>query len=146
MEQVSLRPTDELSSFHKEMNTLWKNFLGEAHFVRPIIEEWAPPVDISETEDSFIVYAELPGIETKDIDLSISGNFLTIKGRKKREESKDKHHCCAERYYGSFQRIFQLPKSVKVKTANATFNKGILKIILPKVDEVKTKIIKIDVK
>ena len=110
-------------------------------------EEWAPSVDVSETKDNFVVKAELPGLDAKDVNVSISGDMLTIKGEKKKEEEeKDEHHHYVERYYGSFQRTFQLPSSVKTDKIDATFDKGVLKVTLPKKPEAKKKEIEIKVK
>ena len=147
MELVPWRPFGEFNPFRKEIERLWNTFLGETPFARSFTEEWSPSVDISETKDSFVVKAELPGLEAKDVNVSISGDLLTIKGEKQRdEEEKDEHHYCAERYYGSFQRVFQLPTSVQGDKIEATFDKGVLRITLPKVEEAKKKEIEIKVK
>ena len=148
MELVPWRPFGgELSSFRREMDRLWNRVLGETPFPRALREEWAPSVDVSETKDNFVVKAELPGLEAKDVNVSISGDLVTIKGEKKREEEeKDEHHHCIERYSGSFQRVFQLPSGVKGDKVEATFDKGVLKITLPKVEEAKKKEIEVKVK
>ena len=147
MELMPWKPFGEPSSIRKEMDNLWNRFLGDTPFGRRFREEWSPSVDISETRDSFVVKAELPGLEAKDVNVSISGDLLTIKGEKKREdEEKDEHHYCVERYYGSFQRVFQLPTSVQGDKIEATFDKGVLRITLPKVEEAKKKEINIKVK
>ena len=102
MELIPWRPFGgELSSLRREMDNLWSRFFGESTLARVLGEEWWPSVDMSETKDSFLVKAELPGLDTKDVDVSISGEVLTIKGEKKREEEKkDEHHYRAERYSG----------------------------------------------
>jgi HSP20 family protein len=124
------------------VETIWWTPLA-----RRLSEEWWPSVDMSETKDNFIVKAELPGLEAKDVDVSISGDVLTIKGEKKKEEEeKDEHHHSVERYYGSFQRSFRLPSNVKSDKVDATFDKGILKVTLPKVEEAKKKKIEVKVK
>jgi HSP20 family protein len=148
MELVPWRPFGgELDSLRKEMDSLWNRFFGERPFTRPFTEEWSPSVDISETEDKLLIKAELPGLEAKDVDVSISGDLLTIKGEKEKEkEEKDEHHYRAERYYGSFQRSFQLSTSVQADKVEATFDKGVLKVTLPKVEEAKKKQIEIKVK
>ena len=147
MELVPWRPLGELGSFRKEMDRFWNRFFGETPLSRTFTEEWVPSVDISETKDSFVVKTELPGLEAKDVDVSISGDLLTIKGEKKKEEEeKDEHHYCAERYYGSFQRTFQLPTGVKADKIEATFDKGVLKVTLPKEEEAKKKEIEIKAK
>ena len=137
----------ELSSFRREMDRLWNRILGETPLTRMVTEEWAPSVDISETKEKIVVKAELPGLEAKDVNVSISGDLLRIKGEKKKEEEeKDEHHYCSERYYGAFQRVFRLPTDVKAENIEATFDKGILKVIIPKADEAKKKEIEIKVK
>jgi len=137
----------ELSSFRREMDRLWSRFFGESPFPRAMGEEWTPTVDISETGDHFIVEAELPGLEAKDVDVSLTGEMLTIKGEKKvEEEEKSENRFCCERYYGSFQRSFRLPSNIQADKVEAGFSKGILKITLPKVEEAKKKEIAIKVK
>lgn len=148
MEIIPWRPIGrELSSLHQEMDRLWDRFIGETPLVRRITGEWWPTVDVSETKDNFVLKAELPGMDASDVNVSVSGNVLTIKGEKrKEEEEKDEHHYRAERYYGSFQRSFQLPSSMQAEKVEATFDKGVLRVILPKVEEAKKKEIKIKVK
>lgn len=109
--------------------------------------DWNPSVDISETKDNFVVKAELPGLDAKDVNVSISGNILTVKGEKKKEEEeKGEHHHYVERFYGSFQRSFQLPANVKTDKIDAHFDKGVLKVVLPKTEEGKKNEIEIKVK
>jgi HSP20 family protein len=147
MELSPWRPFGELSPFRKEMDRLWNRFLGETPFAKTSNEMWSPSVDILETKDDFVVKAELPGLEAKDVNVSISGNVLTIKGEKKaEEEEKDEHYHRVERYSGSFQRVFQLPSGVKADKVEANFDKGVLKVILPKVEEAKKKQIEVKVK
>ena len=94
-----------------------------------------------------VVKADLPGLESKDVNVSISGDVLTIKGEKKAEEEEEnEHYHCIERCSGSFQRLFRLPSGVKTDHIKATFEKGVLKVTLPKVDEAKKKEIKVKVK
>jgi HSP20 family protein len=92
-----------------------------------------------------------PGLEEKDIDVSLSGDILTIKGEKKQEKKEEKkeekdHYHYAETFYGSFQRSFRLPAGVKADNIDAHFDKGVLKIALPKTEEAKKKETKIKVK
>ena len=147
MELAPWRPFGELSPFRKEADRLWDRFLGEIPFGRTFTESWLPSVDISETKDNFVVKAELPGLEAKDVNVSISGDILTIKGEKKaEEEEKDEHYHRIERYSGSFQRVFQLPSGVIADKIEATFDKGVLKVTLPKVEEAQKKEIEVKVK
>ena len=147
MELVPWRPFGELTPLRREMEDLWRRFFGETPFLRPFREEWLPAVDISETKDKVVLKAEMPGMDAKDVNVSISGDILTIKGEKKKEEEeKDEHYHCVETYCGSFQRSFRLPHNVKADKVEATFDKGVLKITLPKTEEAKKKEIKIKTK
>jgi len=147
MELVPWKPFGQIGSLRKEMDRLWNRFLSETPSLGAFTEGWLPSVDMSETKDSFIIKAELPGMDAKDVTVSLSGDILTIQGEKKKEEEeKDESHHCIERYYGSFQRVFQLPTAVKGDKVEASFDKGILKVILPKVEEAKKKQIEVKVK
>ena len=79
------RPFGELSSIRREMDRLWDRVFGEAPLARTFAEEWSPRVDLAEITDSFIVNTKLPRLDAKDMDVSISGNVLIIKGKKKQE-------------------------------------------------------------
>jgi HSP20 family protein len=148
MDLVPWRPFGgELTPFRREMDDLWKRFFGQIPLAKRLGEEWWPSVDVLETKDNLVVKAELPGLEAKDVDVSISGDVLTIKGEKqKEEEEKDEHHHYVERYYGSFQRSFKLPSTVQTDKIEASFDKGVLKVTLPKVEEAKKKKIEVKVK
>lgn len=92
-----------------------------------------PNIDVRETEAAFVIEAELPGIEEKDVSITLNNGILTLKGEKKstRDENKDDYHLI-ERSYGNFQRSFQLADAVDANRVTATFSKGILVITLPK--------------
>ena len=129
----------------------WTIFLPASserhHCLKSALPKWQPLVDISETDTHLIVKAELPGIDAKDVDVSITGDRLTIKGEKQQEkEEKEENRYRSERYYGAYQRVIDLPASIEEDKTVATFDKGILTITLPKVEKVKKKQIKIKVK
>lgn len=147
MDLVPWRPLRELAPFRREMDNLLRRFFGESPLAGTLTEEWLPAMDVSETEDSILVKAELPGLEVKDIEVSLLGDRLIIKGEKKREEEKKgEHFHSTERYYGTFQRSFRLPATVNTEKIEAKFDKGVLTVTLPKTEEAKTKEIKIKVK
>jgi HSP20 family protein len=107
----------------------------------------APAMDIAEKDKAYQVTAELPGLDEKDIDVTVSDNVLTIKGEKKEEkEEKEKNYYLSERRYGAFQRSFDLPSGVDTAKIEAQFAKGVLTITLPKSAEAQKKQRKIDVK
>lgn len=101
------------------------------------------PVDILETKDDVTVKARLPGMKAEDIDISLEGDLLTIKGEYKEEERKDITCFKREMHYGTFCRQFTLPVSVKSDKVVADLDKGILTIKLPKEEAAKTKSIKV---
>ncbi|MCM8799483.1 MAG: Hsp20/alpha crystallin family protein [Candidatus Omnitrophica bacterium] len=108
---------------------------------------WSPSLDIVEDKDNITIKADLPGVKQSDIDISISGDILTIKGERKREEEvKDKNYHRIERFYGNFTRSLTLPKYVDTNKVKATYKDGVLEIVLPKTEEVKPKQIKVEIK
>lgn len=107
-------------------------------------EVWSPLVDIIDKKDHILVKAELPGIDKKDIKISISENSLTISGERKEEKEvkKEDYYCC-ERAFGAYSRTIELPVEVDKNKTKATFKNGILEVTLPKKEETKPKEIEI---
>jgi len=107
---------------------------------------WAPAVDIHETEDSFIVKADVPGVSKDDIQIDLKDGTLTLRGEKKLENkvSKD-NYVRVERSYGTFVRSFTLPKNVDSEKIQAKYKDGVLELKLPKKEEAKPKQIKVEV-
>lgn len=102
--------------------------------------------DVADSDDVIEISAELPGMDEKDVDLSLSDGVLTIKGEKKTEsEEKKKDYYCRERRFGSFVRSFRVPDSVDEAKITASFDKGVLEVALPKKPEAKAKTKKISV-
>ncbi|WP_169569227.1 Hsp20/alpha crystallin family protein [Sneathiella limimaris] len=94
---------------------------------------FAPSADASNSKDLYEINIELPGVDEKDIHVDVEDNVLTIQGEKKSEsETKEKNYYFTERHYGSFQRSFRLPPDVKTDKIDAHFDKGILKVTIPK--------------
>ena len=119
---------------------------GAAAFAEPI--DWIPAMDIIETPTELTLSAELPGLDQKDVDVSVEDGVLTISGEKteERKEEEDKKVYLYERSYGSFQRSFSLPANVDAGKIAADFQKGVLKVHLPKGKAEKPKGRKIEVK
>jgi HSP20 family protein len=106
-----------------------------------------PAVDIKEQDDSYLISAELPGMDEKDIAVEVQDDLLTVRGEKRAQrEEKDKGYHLTERSYGSFTRSFRLPPEADAGKASASFSKGVLSISVPKSAEVHSKVKKIDVK
>ncbi|MFC1956424.1 Hsp20/alpha crystallin family protein [Chloroflexota bacterium] len=102
-----------------------------------------PHTDIYEEKDQLVMKAELPGIDQKDLDITLEGDRLTIKAEKTEEVKEDATHHTRERYYGQYFRSVTLPYPVKENKISATFDNGVLELRLPKVEEVKAKKIEI---
>jgi HSP20 family protein len=102
--------------------------------------DWAPAVDILETEDKLVISADMPGLDREQVEITLENHVLTLRGERKfeRDEERDNYHRI-ERTYGSFSRSFRLPNNVDTTAAKATFDNGILNIELPKSEETKPK-------
>jgi HSP20 family protein len=143
-ELVPWERTKTLSKLRKEMDDLWGRFFGDTGF--PILSEpvWAPALDVKETKENIVVTAEIPGLNAKEVEVTISGDMLTIKGEKKQEkEEKDESYHLIERRYGSFSRSIRLTTDVDAKNIKAAHKEGVLTISLPKSEKAKEKQIKI---
>ena len=135
----------EFDRIRREMDRLWDSFL-EGRPMRRAEDgrEWLPSIDVSETKNELVIKAELPGLDPKDIDISMNNGYLTIKGEKKHEkEEKDENYHLIERSYGSFTRSVRLPREVQNDKITASFKNGVLRVTLPKSEEAKKKEIKI---
>lgn len=121
---------------------LWRPSFGR---LRSISLE-APALDVYEEKDDLILKAEIPGLSKDDIDITIEGNTLTIKGEKKKEEEiKEEDYYRCERTFGAFSRSIDLPTEVKADKVNASFKNGVLEIRLPKTEEAKKNVVKVKV-
>ncbi|SHJ99894.1 heat shock protein Hsp20 [Malonomonas rubra DSM 5091] len=109
-------------------------------------EEWAPRVDISETDNNFLIKAEIPGIKREDVKINIEDNVLTIHGERKEEkEEKGRKFHRVECRYGSFSRSFTLPQNTQMDHVEATFKDGILNLQIPKKQAEKSKQIEVKI-
>ena len=135
-----------LAQMRREMDRLLDRF-SEAWPFRGFSEtgRWMPSLDVSETDKELIARVELPGMDPKAIDISLSGKVLTIKGERKheREEKKENFHL-VERSSGAFSRTLQLPVEVKADKIKAKYEDGVLSISMPKTEPAAVK--KIEVK
>ncbi len=147
-ELMKREPFGEVSRLRREMDRLWEEFFGPRGLgLRPWEGEWAPAIDVSETPDKVVIKAEVPGIDPQEINITLAGDVLTIKGEKKseREETKESYHM-VERSYGSFARSLTLPAAVDQDRIDAKYEKGVLTVTCPKKEEAKPKAIEIKAK
>ena len=109
--------------------------------------DWAPRVDIAETDNEFIIKAEIPEVKKDEVKVTVDSGVLTIRGERKQEkEEKDKKFHRVERYYGSFMRSFTLPDNVDEGKIDASFKDGMLNLKIPKTEAAKPKAIEVKVK
>jgi HSP20 family protein len=140
-------PFREFVTLQDRMNRLLRDSYGnESREEALTTTTFAPPVDVYEDEHNVTLKIEVPGIEEKDIDVRIENNTLTVHGERKFEkEEKEENYRRVERQYGSFTRTFTLPTTVDADKVQADYEKGVLKIQLPKKAEAKPKQIKVNV-
>jgi HSP20 family protein len=148
---------DGWRSFRSEMDRLFDRFgVPSLRRMFDIEPGWrpmstfsfsAPAIDMSEDDKAYKITAELPGLDAKHVDVSVSGNTLVLKGEKRQEkEEKNKNYFFSERAYGSFQRAFELSTTVDRDKIAADYSKGVLTITLPKTAEAQKQAKKIEVK
>lgn len=149
---VSIRQGSPFSSLQDEINRVFSNFFsgfGESSSLPSLMtsQNLIPAVDIVETDESFRIEAELPGMKQEEVEVTINDSYLTIKGEKEAsKEDKDKNYLRRERYYGSYQRTIALPETVNADKAKATFKKGVLWVEIPKKAEAVKPSRKLDIK
>ena len=132
--QVS--PFSALNQFNHELNRLFDDRPSGQH--RPSSTSWTPQVDVAETEDSFQVAADIPGVSPEDIEISLHNGLLTIRGERKfNDESSSASFSRRERFLGTFSRQFNLPDSADQETVTAKTNNGVLEITIPKAKKAK---------
>lgn len=142
----------QMESLHSEMDRLFGDIAGDTFrgsmFPEALGRELVmPQIDETEDEKAFHVSAELPGMDEKDVDITLSDRRLTIRGEKKRDEKEEgKDFYRRERSYGAFRRTIELPGEVDESKIEASFKKGVLRVELPKTIEAQKKIRHIDVK
>ncbi|PAY09595.1 heat-shock protein [Bradyrhizobium sp. UFLA03-84] len=127
-----MQPGFGLFGLHREIDRLFNEF-AQGTGANGAPAKLIPNIDIAETDKAIEVSAEMPGLERKDIDISIEDDTLTIRGEKKIEEDqKDKNVQHSERSYGVFMRVLQLPAGVDPSKVEAVMSNGVLKITIPK--------------
>ena len=144
MTLVRWSPWRDIMSVQDEMNGLFNGLVSSRSASRGA-EDWIPSVDISETDDGFIVTADVPGMSAESIKISVANNVLTLRGEKKnvREETEENFHR-VERVFGAFERTFSLPSGVEPENIRAKYKDGVLRVRLPKSKEAKPQEIKVE--
>ena len=144
---IKWEPFSDLVSLRDAMDRLFEESFVRMRGWPSLFGAETLAIDMYETPDSVVIKTAVPGVKPEDIDISITGDVLTIKGETKVEEKVEKeNYICQERRYGAFQRSVPLPGSLLTDKAEATFENGILTLTIPKSEEAKPKAIKVRAK
>ena len=140
-------PFREFSTLQERINRVFRESYGpEGRDESLTTSSFAPAVDVYEDEHNVTLKIEVPGIDEKDVDVRLENNTLTVHGERKIEkEEKEENYRRVERRYGSFTRTFTLPTTVDSEKISANYDKGVLKVTLPKKAEAKPKQIKVNI-
>ncbi|VEN73607.1 conserved hypothetical protein [Candidatus Desulfarcum epimagneticum] len=136
MELTRFSPARDVFRFPDHLSGLFGSFFAPTGEAAGAFSTWRPKVDIYDEKDQFVVKAELPGIDKKDIHVNVKGRALTLKGETRSENEEKKDKCCRrERFHGKFERSFTLPGEVKAESIKADYTDGLLEISIPKPEE-----------
>jgi HSP20 family protein len=136
-----VRPTSAFDLLQQQIDRVFDNFTTWNGFP---VGAFTPSMEVAETPQGLEITTELPGIDEKDVEISVADGILTIRGEKKEEKKEEKKtYRLIERSYGSFERSLALPRSVDTASVNATMSNGVLKITIAKSPEAQAQQIKI---
>lgn len=142
-------PWSVLNQLSNEMNALFDprtsslgTAVGDASTMAT--SDWAPAVDIREESDRYLIHADVPGVNPKDIEINMENGVLTLKGERKSEQEKEgSGYTRTERVYGTFYRRFSLPNTADPDKVSASSNNGVLEIVIPKQEKMQPRRIEV---
>jgi len=143
---VRWEPLREFSTLQNEMNRLFNTVFDAptAGNGGSTLRRWMPPMDLVETDDHFVLRADLPGLAEDDVKIEFEDGTLTVSGERKAEhESKNEGYYRVERAFGSFSRSLTLPQGIDAEAVAASFDRGVLEVRIPKPEEKKPRRIEI---
>jgi HSP20 family protein len=148
---IRWEPAREMHSLQSEMNRLFNNFFepttgGNGGNGGNAFRRWSPAMDLVETDNHYVLKADLPGVSEDDVKIELEDNVLTVSGERKssHEEGKQGYYR-VERSYGAFSRTLTLPEGVDADSINATFDSGVLTVEIPKPEQRKPRKVEISV-
>ena len=140
MNIVRYEPWNHFRALRNDLDRVFGDFLPQ----KAVEGRWAPAVDIKEDPERFVLHADIPGVDPRDIEITMDKNVLTIKGQRRREEdSEDKGYRRVERFYGEFYRHFALPDGVNPEGITAKGVNGVLEVSIPKQEKVQPRRIEV---
>jgi HSP20 family protein len=148
MALVRWEPVRELTSLQNDMNRLFNTFFDTPSTGNGgnTPRRWIPAMDLVETDEHFVLKADLPGLAEEDVNLEVEDNVLTVSGERQAEhEDKREGYVRVERSYGAFRRSLTLPEGVDPEGVSARFDKGVLEVHIPKPEERKPRRVAIQV-
>src|SRR5947209_13326196 len=133
MALIRWEPVRELGTLQNEMNRLFNTFFDTPQGAGGATRRWVPAMDLLETQDDFVLRADLPGLSEGDVNIELEDNVLTISGERKAEHEAHKEgYYRVERSSGAFSRSLTLPEGVEPEGVRASFNRGVLEVRIPK--------------
>jgi HSP20 family protein len=147
MALIRWEPAREIESLQQEMNRLFGTFFDSRGGTNVTARrQWTPPMDLVETQDEYVLRADLPGLSEQDTKVELEDNVLTISGERKAEhEESGEGYYRVERAVGSFSRSLTLPKGVEGDSIRASFDRGVLEVRIPKPEQRKPQRVQIEV-
>ncbi len=145
MSMISYEPWAALRTLRDDVNRALAGSYGSDDGSNVVTSRWAPAVDIKEETDRFVIHADIPGVDPKDIEVTLEHGTLTIRGERKleRKEGGDDGYRRVERLHGTFYRRFSLPDTADPEKVQATGRNGVLEVVIPKQAAVQPKRIQV---
>jgi len=141
MTLIRYQPWDVFNQVREDMNRLLETRFGELRDTdnsKVVTSQWAPAVDIKEEANKFVIYADVPGVQVEDIEITMDQGVLTVKGERKVEKDEENNgYRRIERAHGTFHRRFSLPDSADAERIQAKSKDGVLEIVIPKHEKVQ---------
>lgn len=145
MKMINYEPFGALRTLREDMNRLLAGTLENEDGSSVVTSRWAPAVDIKEEAERFVIHADIPGVDPKDIEITLDNGMLTIRGERRLETKQDGDHGYrrVERMHGTFYRRFSLPDTADAEKVQAKGNNGVLEVVIPKQAAVQPKRIQV---
>jgi HSP20 family protein len=147
MAVIKWSPAREIASLQQGINRLFEDVFSQpGSYDSDAMGAWRPPVDIVDTQEAIVIFAEIPGVDKEEVAIEVKDNVLSIQGERVVDSSiGNGSYYRSERVFGKFRRSFALPAMVRTDHINASFKNGVLKITIPKPEEEKPRQVKISV-
>jgi HSP20 family protein len=144
--QLPVAPARDLVQFENQINGLFNDLWSRGWPGAEAPSEFTPAIDVEETPEGFVLRADLPGLQPKDVQVSLMGDTLTLRGERKQEQVRQEgHYRRIERALGQFERSFKLHGMLRADQVKATYKDGVLEIHVPKAEEAKRREIEIQI-